>query len=226
MQLDRATRDLRNFAMSQPYHLAAYEGSMTLTGPRWHNDEKLVVLETAGLVTPAYLRAFLAPGPSSLLSQVFVRAMISGNATAEEAAAVANALVAPLAAGAASGGARSCFPSQRCRNSRVVELTPPTPAVVVVSSPSSTPTLLRLGWVYLSQQAARNPADPNAAMDMLVQVGPHALGGGPAGAHNALVDLAVHCLSEPFFDTLRTKQGLGYIVAAALKSEAGIDSVR
>ena len=65
----------------------------TLTGPRWHNDEKLAVLETPGWVTPAVLRTFLAPGPGGMLSQVFVRALLSGNATSQEALAVADALV-------------------------------------------------------------------------------------------------------------------------------------
>ena len=222
IQRDKAAREMRNFALSQPYHLAAYEGTLHCVTPRWHNDEKLEVLEGGG-VTPASLRAFLGSGPGCLFSQAYVRALISGNATREEALSVADALIGPL-----SSVCAPCNPSQRSKGTRVVELTPPmdVPTTITTSSSGTTSDSVRLSWAYVCSQPARNPHDPNAAMDMLLQMGPHALGGGPATAHNALVDLAVHCLSEPYFDTLRTQQALGYIVAAAVKSEAGVDNVR
>lgn len=72
------------------------------------------------------------------------------------------------------------------------------------SSPAGAGAGSRLVWEYVYNQPARNAADPNCAMDLLLQVGPQATGA--LCSQNALLDLAVHILAEPYFDTLRTKQ--------------------
>jgi len=72
------------------------------------------------------------------------------------------------------------------------------------------------------RRAARNAAEPNGACELVVQLG--ALTPSPREA--ALALLAAHLVNEPFFDDLRTRQALGYVVQSSLRVDAGVASLR
>lgn len=202
IQLDKAVRELANHAYTQPYSLAAYDASVATTVPKWHIDERRAAIAH---VTAEALRAFIS---GSLLAHAHVTAFVSGNASPEDALTIVDGMFGPVAA-----VSQPPFAGQLA-GPRVVALPAPVPL-------GAGPVL---AWEYVYSQPPRNPGDPNAAMDMLLQVGPQAAGGGVS--QNALLDLAVHVAAEPYFDTLRTKQALGYIVFATHKHEGGVEWAR
>jgi insulysin len=206
IQLDRAVREAANWDFSQPYQLAAYDASVATCAPKWHLDERRRVL--AAGVGADELRRFIA---GTLLATAHATVLVSGNAAPGDALALADVLLAPLAAASTPPA-----PAQLA-GIRIVALPAPTPL-------GAQPSAHHVAWEFVHTQPARNPRDPNAALDLLLQVGPQ--GAGPQCSGNALVDLAAHMLAEPFFDTLRTKQALGYIVMCASKSEGGVDWLR
>jgi secreted Zn-dependent insulinase-like peptidase len=206
VQLDKLRRGYANFTKDAPYLHAARGVSEATTTPRWSTAEKAAGL-AATPVTPAELRAFV----TSALSSFRLRVLVVGNATPAEAVAIADALHAPLAAGVQP-------PVTALAGPRVVAL----PAALTVVLPGGGVSTVTIE--ALSSRPAPNPEEPNAAMDMIVQVGP-----GPWGAlaeQSALVELMGHIIAEPYFDTLRTKQSLGYIVSAGPRKELGVEGLR
>ena len=87
IQLDKARKELANWAFSQPYQIAAYDASVATSLPKWHIDERR---EAIADVSAGELRTFIT---SALLSKVHVTAFVCGNANEAEALAVADALV-------------------------------------------------------------------------------------------------------------------------------------
>ena len=220
-----------------------YAASVALTTPKWHNDEKIAAIPS---VTAAELRAFIA-GP--LLRDAFVRVLVCGNASPAEATAIAAALVDPIAAvsapvpqslrcrartvalplgsrvpAASSAGHKGivaeALSSLASVGSAVVAgLTHPLhhPSHAAAASAAPFAGDLAISWEWTLQQPARNPADANAALLALCLVGP--VTSGPLCAQSALVSLLGHVISEPFFDSLRTKQagGGGELLCAPLQ---------
>lgn len=208
VQKDKLSRLYDNFSKEQPYQHAIAEGSLATSAPKWSVDEKRAVIAS---ITPAELRAFLP----ELLRTAHVRMLVAGNCTRDEAVAVADALITPITA-----VSQPPTPSQVVVP-RVLQL--PSPMIIAAAGPDGTSSTT-LGFELLYQQPARNPQDPNAGMDMLCQIGQSAVG--QACSQTALIELASHVLSEPYFDTLRTQQQLGYIVFAGIKAEHGVEAVR
>jgi secreted Zn-dependent insulinase-like peptidase len=230
---DKATRDLENWAVEQPLQHALYATNIALIAPLWHNDAKLAAVRT---VTAEELRAF----QRVLLAQSHVRCLVVGNATGEEAVGVADALLRPLTA--VSGEvAPAQHVAQRCAKL-------PAPLVLLPVAPSAAGSVLSsiaaavlhpqggrgaasggregtaLVWELRHSQVSRNGEDPNSAMEYVFQIGPTSVG--PLATQAALFRLALHLLAEPFFDSLRTKQQLGYIVNAGFRQDSGVRALR
>lgn len=210
VQLDKLQRQYANFKKDQPYQHVMQNTGLALTLPRWGTGEKEAAL-AAHPATPAELRAFIA----SALATARMKILVVGNADTADAAALGDALIAPIKAGP--------FPS-----------VPPPPSTLTVPRVVALPqalqvkradgSVLMLAPALVQSKAASNASEPNAAMELYCQVGPRAVGA--AAEQSALVELVGHIISEPFFDTLRTKAQLGYIVFGGSKHENGVSGMR
>jgi secreted Zn-dependent insulinase-like peptidase len=65
----------------------------------------------------------------------------------------------------------------------------------------------------------KNPQDVNAAVDLFWQIG---VDGVNSAAVSARLNLLEHIMFEPLFDTLRTKQQLGYSVSCSARNTHGV----
>lgn len=214
---DRATRAYKDFDMEQPLQHVVYGASMSLNTPRWHNDDKIAAIAD---VTADQLRAFLR---DSLWAQAHTVMLVHGSVTKEEAAAIADGVTQPVAS---APGAGVLVPSQHIFT-RVSKL-PGTLYLPTATGATGTGGATGKGaavhWEWRYGQAARNPEEPNCAMSYLLQVGPAT--SGPAAGVGARFAVLTHLLAEPYFDTLRTKQALGYIVNAGGVRENGVSYMR
>lgn len=190
---DKATRDLKNFLLEQPYQHALYTMNHATSTPRFHVKHKLAELED---ISAADCRAFCAPdGP--LLRGLFFEALVYGNATETEGRSVTESIIAPLRA------------HPGCRALHVAEV-PVSRAVLLPD--------VELEWVI--DQDGENDQDGNSAIECFYQIGIY----DPASSV-ALAVLA-HVLKEPFFDTLRTKEQLGYLVFSGVREQHGVEGLR
>lgn len=71
---------------------------------------------------------------------------------------------------------------------------------------------------HVVEVTAKNPDEQNTAVEVYFQVGPD---GDDAGARAAL-DLMDQALCEPVYDTLRTKEQLGYTVHSGARLTHGV----
>lgn len=203
----KAGQDLANWAKEAPLNHVITAANASLLATHWPVAAKVVALEGT---TAAELRAFR----SVLLASAHVEAVLAGNATEEEGRAAAEALVAPLAA-----IALPLLPAQHVAAAqRVARL----PAPVVLTREDG--SLATVTFEHRLWQRGPNPDEPNSAIEYLFQVGPTAVG--PLARQSALYRLAAHLLREPFFDSLRTKQQLGYIVQAGARVDASVRGFR
>jgi secreted Zn-dependent insulinase-like peptidase len=222
--LDRAIRAYQNWDKEQPLHHAMFATNMMTMTPLWSAESKL---ECCKRVNADDLRQF----QKILLSQCRINCLISGNATSEEALLVADALINPLAS--KESAPLPVYPGQG-NIQRVTRL--PLPLLVtstpLASASGITATLTghaasrftSLCWEYHHSHPSRNADDPNAAMEYILQIGPTPIG--PLARQTAMYRLAAHILSEPYFDQLRTKQALGYIVQCGMKIDGSVRSIR
>lgn len=67
---------------------------------------------------------------------------------------------------------------------------------------------------------APNPDDENASVEVLFQLEHGAL------RNTVMADLLAHILKDPFFDQLRTKQQLGYLVFSGPRLDCSVSSLR
>jgi secreted Zn-dependent insulinase-like peptidase len=67
---------------------------------------------------------------------------------------------------------------------------------------------------------APNPDDENASVEVVFQLEHGAL------RNTVMADLLAHILKDPFFDQLRTKQQLGYLVFSGPRLDASVSSLR
>lgn len=205
VQKDKYEKQLENWTKESPYRHAMQRVSLALSFPLWTSTEKIAAIKT---LTANDLRAFIP----EFLRTVNVRMLVSGNGTSEEALAVADAFMAPLLP-------KSVAPNvSESIITRMVQL----PAPITVQHSDSTNTLVNFEFLY--SIPALNPADPNGAMEMTLQIGEGSVGS--LGSRNVYTELAGHILSEPYFDVLRTQQQLGYIVNASVKHDYNIQGLR
>ena len=207
VQRDRVARKYANWAKDQPVSHAIDRAQLATSASLWSVDDKARALAEGGGIDAAALRAFVP----ELLRHAHARVLVSGNATAAEARAVADALLQPFEAVSA--------PPPAAMLSAVRSLRLPAPLSL---GAGGAPSHANFEFVYALP--ARNAADNNAAMCYALQVG--ATARGAACAQSALVELAAHLLGEPYFDELRTKQQLGYVVQAGPATRFGVEYIR
>lgn len=142
-------------------------------------------------VTAGELREFIP----RIMSEVFVRAVVYGNTNAESATALVAAVERPFRA--SSHGAIGV--DRRFLNRAV---------------------RLPYGMELRHTQAAPNPENPNAAIEVVFQIGPH------SPQQSVCVDVLAQVINEPFFNILRTKMALGYLAFSGVRSDLGVESIR
>ena len=76
--------------------------------------------------------------------------------------------------------------------------------------------LLKPGQTFAHAALAQNPSEKNSASEVYVQIGPE------NHRDYAALSLLEQIIYEPFFDTLRTKEQLGYSVSCGLRNTYGI----
>lgn len=176
MHKEAKCRAYANTAMDQPVNQAARYVAQCLVRPTWNRLAEL--LPEATTLTSAEVRAAIP----SFLSAMGITLMVCGNAGKESAMACGEALWGPLSA----AGARPPPPSLSTA-ARVTALPPP----LIIATPGGLTTLC---FDLVRVQKALNPADPNGAVELLVQFGPPA---GPKRA--AIIQLISHVVRESFF---------------------------
>ena len=206
VQKDKYEKQLQNWAKESPYRHAVQRVSLATSFPLWSTNEKLIAIKS---LTANDLRVFIP----EFLRTVHVRMLISGNGTKEEALAVADAFTSPLI-----GKSSPPTISETLVVARALEL----PYPITVQHSDTTTTTMNIEFCY--SLPAPNPADPNAAMEMTLQIGEGSVG--KLCQRNVYTELAGHILSEPYFDVLRTQQQLGYIVNASVKHDYNIQALR
>ena len=135
----------------------------------------------------------LAAHAAAMLASCSVDALIMGNLTEAEASALAHAAAAALPAGQAV--APEAWPHE------AVLRVPPGGAVLFA--------------------VAKNGADDNSVAESYFQVGTFSEAM-PDVRARALADLLAQCIGEPCFDTLRTKEQLGYTVSSGVRLTHGV----
>ncbi len=68
--------------------------------------------------------------------------------------------------------------------------------------------------------AAANPEDENAGIEVVFQMEHGSL------RNTVMIDLLAHVMKDPFFDQLRTKQQLGYLVFSGARLDFTVSSLR
>jgi secreted Zn-dependent insulinase-like peptidase len=206
--LDQTARANANKDMMAAYTLAADSSTVALSAPAWQFREE----------RPAYadlsaneFRSFCS---GELLREAFILALVSGNATRDDATKVFAAFADPVMTAAAA------VPASVRGVPRVVALPPP----LSLSLPGQQPVPVSVAFEWRMSQAHSNPEEENHAMEVLCQLGPCPAGAGTRKA--AMIKLLAQIIGEPYFDTLRTKQQLGYIVNGGVKTEYSVDYIR
>ncbi|WIA17248.1 hypothetical protein OEZ85_014121 [Tetradesmus obliquus] len=198
---EQLLRRYRN-AMLQPGKAAAALRLQCLAGgPHWSADELAAALEQVKDV--AEVQAFA----SQFLSCCHMEGLTIGNITAKEAEALARSLRTTLSQqGGAAGATNGSSSSSRdvkllAADDRLVE------QCVVLPS----------GVALLHKAAARNPEEENCCVEAYYQIGMST-----DLRLRVLTDLMDQVLYEPVYDTLRTKQQLGYSVSSGARLTHGV----
>ncbi|WIA37472.1 hypothetical protein OEZ86_014388 [Tetradesmus obliquus] len=200
---EQLLRRYRN-AMLQPGKAAAALRLQCLAGgPHWSADELAAAVEQVKDV--AEVQAFA----SQFLSCCHMEGLTIGNITAKEAEALARSLRTTLsqqggAAGATNGSSSSS-------SSRDVKLLAAGDRLVEQC------VVLPSGVALLHKAAARNPEEENCCVEAYYQIGMST-----DLRLRVLTDLMDQVLYEPVYDTLRTKQQLGYSVSSGARLTHGV----
>ncbi|CAI5522150.1 unnamed protein product [Closterium sp. Naga37s-1] len=177
-------RAYRN-ALLKPLKHSAYLRLLLLRTPAWTIPDKLSAL-TACEVDD--LNAFL----QTLFSRTYIEMLIHGNATEEDALALASAVTDTL----------------------------PVPSPPLLDLPSERCLQLPRGKSLLVESPVGNPAEENSAVEVYYQACQDQ--GRASIRDRSLVDLLEQVMSEPLFDTLRTKEQLGYRVDCGTRLTHGV----
>ncbi|CAI7799723.1 unnamed protein product [Closterium sp. NIES-54] len=177
-------RAYRN-ALLKPLKHSAYLRLLLLRTPAWTIPDKLSAL-TACEVDD--LNAFL----QTLFSRTCIEMLIHGNATEEDALALASAVTDTL----------------------------PVPSPPLLDLPSERCLQLPRGKSLLVESPVGNPAEENSAVEVYYQACQDQ--GRASIRDRSLVDLLEQVMSEPLFDTLRTKEQLGYRVDCGTRLTHGV----
>ncbi|CAI5986657.1 unnamed protein product [Closterium sp. NIES-65] len=181
---EERSRAYRN-ALLKPLKHSAYLRLLLLRTPAWTIPDKLSAL-TACEVDD--LNAFL----QNLFSRTYIEMLIHGNATEEDALALASAVTDTL----------------------------PVPSPPLLDLPSERCLQLPRGKSLLVESPVGNPAEENSAVEVYYQACQDQ--GRASIRDRSLVDLLEQVMSEPLFDTLRTKEQLGYRVDCGTRLTHGV----
>ena len=197
-QHEQLVRQYANQAKEQPYAHAIESCSVALSTPLWHSVDKAREVRN---LSADELRAFMP----RLLARAFVRGMIHGNVSEDEARRLVAVFLNPTAAaseGKEAGQAPVFAPASdsELQSSRVVNLPQ--------------------GLDYTYETEARDPTNVNCAYVAVFGIGPDT----PEVAARA--EVLANILREPCYDRLRTKTQLGYIVHSDASREHGLWSLR
>ena len=105
---DKVRLDKKNFEMEQPYNWSLYNTTHSLRTPRWHNSDKVKMLDTIEIDE-------LTDFVKMLLNRLFIQAVVHGNVTEEEALALVTAFEKPL-------NADVLMPAERFLLQRIIKL--------------------------------------------------------------------------------------------------------
>ena len=105
---DKVRLEKKNFEMEQPYNWALYNTTHALRTPRWHNTDKVKMLDT---IECKELQDFM----NMILKRLFIQAVVHGNVTEEEALSLVRAFEKPL-------NADELMPSERFLQQRIIKL--------------------------------------------------------------------------------------------------------
>jgi insulysin len=86
---DRIVLEYKNFSKQQPYRCAMYNINYMLRPTRWHNDDKLAVVDELG---PEDMRQF----SGRLLSNAFCEVLVHGNSSVEDATTLVSSFESAL----------------------------------------------------------------------------------------------------------------------------------
>ncbi|GFR39667.1 hypothetical protein Agub_g138, partial [Astrephomene gubernaculifera] len=210
-------RKYRNMNMEVGKH-ASYSRLFVLCSRALHCDDILTHMES---LTPEDIPPFV----SSLLSRCHVEAFVHGNVTAAGARQLAAAVTGALGEGCCMGaeervrdrcvvvpvveeaGARAARQGGEKKENKEGEGGGVAEEVVLAEGEGG--TVVRL--------LAKNPEEENAALEVYYQLGP-----ATDPRDRALLDLIDQILYEPCYDTLRTKQQLGYSVYSGTRLTSGV----
>ena len=193
---DQILRALSAFDVKQPYAHAAYFANLNIQPIRFQYTNQQLREATER----ATLQDFISYA-TTLWSSGRGEALVQGNLNENEAQLLVNQLDKTLRF---RGIAESEIPDQ------LRPLPLPTPTTVVNGPPS---TLRRTRLVV----AEPNPVNTNSASYIMVQ------SLGESAKDHVLIELISSIVEQPFYDDLRTRQQLGYIVSSGVR---GLGKIR
>ncbi|XP_026869909.2 insulin-degrading enzyme isoform X1 [Electrophorus electricus] len=193
-------RSLNNFRAEQPHQHAMYYLRLLMTEVAWTKDELKEALDD---VTLPRLKAFIP----QLLSRLHIEALLHGNITKQSALSMMQMVEDTLIEHAHT---KPLLPSQLIRY-REVQV-PDGPQRLKYSA-----WMFVGGW-YVYQQ--RNEVHNNCGIEIYYQTDMQST------HDNMLLELFCQIISEPCFNTLRTKEQLGYIVFSGPRRANGVQGLR
>jgi insulysin len=202
LRKDAEVRRFASIAKNQPVNHVRTIAQCTFVASVYDSAAE-VLPELVPIDAPA-LRALVAP----LLASAHATVLLCGNSDAAGARETAASVLAALRAGGSAPPTRALLApfKQRC---------------VALPRPLSMSNGATLAFDVVRREPARNPSEPNAAVQIDVQIGSV-----QSARENALLSICAHLVNEPFFDDLRTRQALGYVVQAGLGVYAGVFTIK
>jgi insulysin len=200
---DALVKTYSNFAYNQPYQHAMFNESLVVETPRWNYPDRIAALLP---LTVQNLRDF----KTSLLGRANLVVLMHGNNSIDGAIEAAQSVVKELSP-------KPLFTSNQASHPRVVQLPAVTTCIHQSDVQNSAETnngievIFQIGEVKGSLNKALELAKSNGTFDGETKQDDEAEA---EGAYRSLATLNVlmHLMKEPFFDDLRTKQQLGYLV--------------
>eukprot|EP00943_MAST-04B_sp_MAST-4B-sp1_P002723 g2723.t1 len=151
---DKVRLDKKNFEMEQPYNWSLYNTTHALRTPRWHNVDKVKMLDA---IQVDELKDFI----KMLLKRLFIQALVHGNVTEEEALALVNAFEAPL-------NADTLMPAERFLLQRIVKL-PSDGSSFIYTEPVRDPDNINSA-IEVYFQIGRRTHETNARLSLLASI--------------------------------------------------------
>ncbi|GLI60578.1 hypothetical protein VaNZ11_002738, partial [Volvox africanus] len=200
---EAVVRKYRNMNMEVGQH-ASYSRLFVLCSRAFHCDDIRKHLEE---LTPQDIPPFL----TQLLSHGHVEAFVHGNVTSAVAVQLAEVVVSALGPGC------KMDPEERQRDQCVVVPGAAAAAATAGMATAEVAEAVALDVGTVVPLLAKNSKEENAALEVYYQLAP-----ATDPRDRAALDLIDQILYEPCYDTLRTKQQLGYSVYSGTRLTGGV----